>query len=54
MSFKIVYQLFCAGHDIQVTYLEKDKTKQVVGKLPEIPLGTSNFNQTYGIAEKKY
>jgi hypothetical protein len=29
----------------------KDKNQQVVGKLP---FGTSNFDQTYGIAEKKY
>jgi hypothetical protein len=25
-----------------------------VGKLSQILLGTSNFDQTYGIAEKKY
>jgi hypothetical protein len=37
-----------------VTSPGKAKNQQVVGKLPYIPLGTSNFVQTYGIAEKKY
>jgi hypothetical protein len=33
---------------------KEKKNQQVVGKLPKIPLGTSNFDQTCGIAEKKY
>jgi hypothetical protein len=32
----------------------KDKKQQVVGKLPYIPIGTSNFDQNCGIVEKKY
>jgi hypothetical protein len=32
----------------------KEKHQQVVGKLPQIPLGTSNFYHTYGIEEKIY
>jgi hypothetical protein len=34
MSFTILYQLFCAGHAIQVISPGKAKNKQVVGKLP--------------------
>jgi hypothetical protein len=33
-SFKILYQLFCAGHAIQVRSPGKAKNRQVVGKLP--------------------
>jgi hypothetical protein len=39
---------------MQMRSPRKDKKHQVVGKLSYIPLGTSNFDQTCGIAEKKY
>jgi hypothetical protein len=42
------------GHAIQVSSHGKAKNQQVVGKLPQISLGTPNFDQTCGIAEKKY
>jgi hypothetical protein len=54
VSFIILYQLFCVGHTIQVRSPGKAKNQQVVGKLLYIPLGTSNFDHTSGIAEKKY
>jgi hypothetical protein len=34
MSFIILYQLFCAGHAIQVRSPGKAKNQQVAGKLP--------------------
>jgi hypothetical protein len=33
-SFRILYQLFCVGHAIQVISPGKAKNQQVVGKLP--------------------
>jgi hypothetical protein len=32
----------------------KDKNQQGVGKLPQLPLGTSNFYHIYGIEEREY
>jgi hypothetical protein len=47
--------IYCAlGMLYKYTLLEGDKNHQGVGKLPQLPLGTSNFDQTCGIAENTY